>query len=157
MGWSLICGRISNCVHRLSVSHHRSNQKKMNGWSIEVHALIPFSASTDAMAKLQAVDGHPEGYPQLAAFFGCDPRKFLMCRSFMYSRIRHLLYCQDELAQLQQGLIDQDDEDASTSDGRRVLASRKRYEFRNKTRNALIKKIGPKLKEYGKRCWLLSI
>lgn len=77
----------------------------------------------------------------------------------MFSRIRHLLYCQDELAQLQQGLIDQDKEDGNTSDGKRILASRKRYEFRNEKypAKALIKKIGPKLKEYGKRCWLLSI
>lgn len=76
-----------------------------------------------------------------------------MCRSFMYSRIRHLLYCQDELAQLQKGLLTQDDEDASTDYGRIILRSRLRYEVRNENfpRKALIQKIGPKLKEYGKR------
>ena len=80
-----------------------------------------------------------------------------MCRSFTYSRIRHLLYCQDELARLQEGLLDQDDEDASTVDGRKLLISRLRYEYRNEQspQKALMKKIGPKLKEYGKRCWLL--
>ena len=72
----------------------------------------------------------------------------------MYSRIRHLLYCQDELAQLQKGLLEQDDKDASTDDGQRLLISRLRYEHRNSQspQEALIKKIGPKLKEYGKRC-----
>lgn len=82
-----------------------------------------------------------------------------MCRSFMYSRIRQLLYCQDELAYLQKGLLDQDDQDASTDDGRKVLKSRIRYEHRNNQpqRKALIKEIGPKLKEYGKRYWLLSV
>ncbi len=77
-----------------------------------------------------------------------------MCRSFMYSRIRYLLYCQDELAKLQEGLLDQDDELASTDDGQRILLSRKRYEFRNKKfpQKAFMKEIGPKLKEYGKRC-----
>lgn len=76
-----------------------------------------------------------------------------MCRSFMYSRIRHLLYCQDELAQLQKHLLKQDDKDASTVDGGRLLRSRKRYERRNNKfpEHALINKIGPKLKEYGKR------
>ncbi|CAD6566994.1 MAG: hypothetical protein ASARMPREDX12_009209 [Alectoria sarmentosa] len=73
-----------------------------------------------------------------------------MCRSFTYSRIRHLLYCQDELARLQEGLLDQDDEDASTVDGRKLLISRLRYEYRNEQspQKALMKKIGPKLKEY---------
>lgn len=82
-----------------------------------------------------------------------------MCRSFMYSRIRHLLYCQDELAQLQKHLLEQDDIDASTENGQMLLFSRKRYAYRNKKypQDALINKIGPKLKEYGKRCWLCSI
>ncbi|CAD6565252.1 MAG: hypothetical protein ASARMPRED_006524 [Alectoria sarmentosa] len=98
----------------------------------------------------RTIDDHPEGYPQLAAFLDCDSRKFLMCRSFTYSRIRHLLYCQDELARLQEGLLDQDDEDASTVDGRKLLISRLRYEYRNEQspQKALMKKIGPKLKEY---------
>ena len=76
-----------------------------------------------------------------------------MCRSFMYSRIRHLLYCQDELAQLQKRLLKQDDEDASTEHGKRLLRSRIRYEHRNEQfpQTALMNKIGPKLKEYGKR------
>lgn len=75
-----------------------------------------------------------------------------MCRSFMYSRVRHLLYCQDELAQLQERLLKQDEEDASTEDGRQMLRSRKRYRCRNKKfpENAVIDKIGPKLKEYGR-------
>ena len=73
----------------------------------------------------------------------------------MYSRIRHLLYCQDELARLQKDLLEQDKEDASTNDGRILLASSKRYAFRDE--NCPIKKIGPKLKEYGKRSWLLSM
>ena len=72
----------------------------------------------------------------------------------MYSRIRHLLYCQDELAQLQKKLLKQDDEDASTDEG--LLRSRIRYEIRNDQlpQKALMKQLGPKLKEYGKRCWL---
>lgn len=79
-----------------------------------------------------------------------------MCRTFMYSRIRQLLYCQDELAQLQKHLLKQDDEDASTSHGRKLLISRDRYEYRNEQfpQKALINKIGPKLKAYGKRCWV---
>ena len=76
-----------------------------------------------------------------------------MCRSFMHSRIRHRLYCQDELAKLQKGLLDQDDEDSSIDDGT-FLMSRKRYTYRNKPfpEKALIDNIGLKLKEYGKRC-----
>ena len=76
----------------------------------------------------------------------------------MYSRIRHLLYCQDELAQLQKGLLKQDDEDASSADGRGLLLSRIRYEHRSnqEPQKDLMKEIGPKLKEYGKRCSLLS-
>ena len=72
-----------------------------------------------------------------------------MCRSFMYSRTRHLLYCQAELAQLQKGLIDQDDEDARSD--KSLLVSRKRYELRNERfpQKALINEIGTKLKEYG--------
>lgn len=71
----------------------------------------------------------------------------------MYSRIRHLLYCQDELAQLQKNLLEQDDVDASTETGQMLLFSRKRYAYRNKKnpQDALINQIGPKLKEYGKR------
>ena len=74
----------------------------------------------------------------------------------MYSRIRHLLYCQDELAQLQKQLLNQDDEDASTDNGKGLLRSRIRYEIRNDQlpQIALMKQLGPKLKEYGKRCWL---
>ena len=40
-----------------------------------------------------------------------------MCRKSMYSGIRHLLYCQVELARLQKGLLGQDSEDASTVEG----------------------------------------
>ena len=74
-----------------------------------------------------------------------------MCRSFMWSRMRHLLYCQDELAQLQELLINQDEEDASTPYGQTILRSRTKYEIRNKRspKNNLMKEIGPKLKEYG--------
>ncbi|KAM0806013.1 hypothetical protein BDR22DRAFT_194992 [Usnea florida] len=99
---------------------------------------------------LERIEDHPQGYPQLAAFVDCDSRKFLMCRSFMYSRIRHLLYCQAELAQLQEGLIEQDEEDSKSDKGKALLTSRKRYAYRNKIspRQALINKIGPKLKEY---------
>ena len=70
----------------------------------------------------------------------------------MYSRIRHLLYCQDELALLQKSLLEQDDKDASTAHGQRLLLSRKRYAYRNDQfpQNAIIDKIGNKLKEYGK-------
>lgn len=77
----------------------------------------------------------------------------------MYSRIRHLLYCQDELASLQDRLLDLDKKDASDDKTRKVLLSRILYEFRNEQfpKKALIDKIGPKLKEYGKRCWLAFI
>ena len=72
----------------------------------------------------------------------------------MYSRIRQLLHCQDELAQLQNDLLKQDDQDASTPLGRKLLVSRERYDHRSKQfpQDALINRIGPKLKEYGKPC-----
>lgn len=75
-----------------------------------------------------------------------------MCRSFMYARTRHLLYCQDELAQLQQGLLDQDDEDASSEKSKVLMGSRKRWQHRNDEfpRKAILMKMAPKLKEYGK-------
>ena len=74
-----------------------------------------------------------------------------MCRSFMYSRIRTLLYCQDELAHLQQRLLDQDDEDATTEKGQRMLASRDVWQHRSKQipQKAILPKIATKLKEYG--------
>ena len=80
-----------------------------------------------------------------------------MCRSFMYSRIRHLLYCQDELAELQKRLLEQDDKDASTTHGQYLLLSRIRYNYHNSQnpQHDLINQIGPKLKQYGKRCRLL--
>ena len=70
----------------------------------------------------------------------------------MYSRVRHLLYCQDELALLQKHLLQQDDEDGSTEKGQKLLVSRKRYEHRDDQSPAkdIMNKIGPKLKEYGK-------
>ena len=69
----------------------------------------------------------------------------------MYSRIRCLLYCQDELAELQQVLLDQDDEDAKTPMGRCMLVSRDNWQLRNDQDppKALLLKIAPKLKEYG--------
>lgn len=75
----------------------------------------------------------------------------------MYSRIRHLLYCQDELAQLQKDLIQQDNDNASTPHGRIELVSRQRYEHRHRqlAQDSLVNRIGSKLKEYGKRCWPL--
>ena len=77
-----------------------------------------------------------------------------MCRSFMYLRIRQLLYCQDELAKLQEELLEQDNEDARTDDGRGLLLSRKRYKIRNdkSPHKSALSKIVPKLKEFGKRC-----
>lgn len=68
----------------------------------------------------------------------------------MYSRIRYLLYCQDELAELQQDLLDQDVKDAGTTEGQKLLISRIFYEYRNEKvpREAFMDKIGPKLKEY---------
>ena len=107
------------------------------------------------MLNLYTVDDHPIGYPRLTAFIGCDLRKFLMCRSFMYSRIRHLLYCQDELAQLQQCLLDQDDEDAMTEEGQRMLASQQNWQFRSNRvpQKAILLKIAPKLKDYGENSW----
>lgn len=112
--------------------------------------LPPPEGSEEFQKLVGRIKNHPQGYPQLAAFFDCDSRKFLMCRSFMYSRIRHLLYRQDELAELQKDLLDQDKKDSSTIDGRRILTSRIRYEFRNDRSpgDAIINKIGPKLKEY---------
>ena len=74
----------------------------------------------------------------------------------MYSRIRHLLYCQDELAELQKRLLEQDEEDASTTDGQNLLYSRMKYNYHNSQnpKHGLINQIGPKLKEYGRQCRL---
>ena len=71
----------------------------------------------------------------------------------MYLRIRQLLYCQDELAKLQKELLEQDNEDARTDDGRGLLLSRKRYKIRNDNfpQKSFFNKIVPKLKEHGKR------
>ena len=71
----------------------------------------------------------------------------------MYLRIRQILYCQDELAKLQKELLEQDNEDARTDDGRGLLLSRKRYKIRNDNfpQKSLFNKIVPKLEEYGKR------
>ena len=133
----------------------KGTQKLLERSINPIYPWIPAEAITEPYA----VEDHPQGYPQLAAFVDCDSRKFLMCRSFMYSRIRHLLYCQAELAQLQERLIEQDEEDFKSDKGKALLISRKRYAYRNKIspREALINKISPKLKEYGKQFWLSSI
>ena len=76
----------------------------------------------------------------------------------MYSRVRQLLYCQDEIAQLQKDLIKQDDDDASTALREKLLRSRSKYEYCNEKipQKAIINQMGSKLKEHSKQCWLLS-
>lgn len=101
--------------------------------------------------RVSRIDGHPEGYPQLAAFIDSD-ENFLMCRRFGWLNSRVLLYRQDELAKLEETLIDMDDEDI-TYKGGLTLKSRKEDDDREDieeqySRSTLINQIDTKLKEY---------
>lgn len=75
-----------------------------------------------------------------------------MCRRFGWLNSRVLLYRQDELAQLEETLIDMDDEDNTYKDGL-TLKSRREDDIRKDieeqhSRKTLINEIDTKLKEY---------
>lgn len=75
-----------------------------------------------------------------------------MCRRFGWLNTRVLLYRQDELAKLEETLIDMDDEDI-TYKGGLTLKSRKEDDDREDieeqySRSTLINQIDTKLKEY---------
>ena len=95
-----------------------------------------------------AVDDHPEGYPQLAAFLNSD-ENFLLCRRFGFLHSRVLLYRQDELHQLETRLLALDQADAEESP--LVLKSREadNEQDEQEMRKVLIGRIDEKLKEYG--------
>lgn len=97
-----------------------------------------------------AVDDHPEGYPQLAAFISSD-ENFLIARKYGFLRSRVLLYRQDELSVLENDLIALDDDDKMNRP--LALTSRKLDEETDRdpvySRKVLIQKIDDKLKEYG--------
>lgn len=104
----------------------------------------------DAVTRIKRIDGHPEGYPQLAAFLNSD-ENFLMCRKFGFLHQRVLLYRQDELRDLEDRLIMLDDEDRE--DNPRLLKSRMMDDaHENSIRKGLIETIDQKLKEYGRQC-----
>lgn len=102
-------------------------------------------------ANNHAVDDHPRGYPQLAAFVNSDDN-FLIARKYGFLRSRVLLYRQDELSVLEKDLIALDDDDKEKRE--LALKSRKFDEQTDKdpvySRKVLIQKIDDKLKEYGK-------
>lgn len=105
-----------------------------------------------AFADAAAVEDHPEGYPQVAAFINSDDN-FLIARKFGFLRSRSLLYCQDELTVLERELRGLDAEDKEKDP--KALQSRRHDEKKNDdpdySRKALMRKIKDKLKEYGKR------
>lgn len=82
----------------------------------------------------------------MAAFINSDP-SFLMCRRFGFLHSRVLLYRQDELAQLENQLVELDADDAENNP--RALLSRELDEQQDSTRKDLILNINEKLKEYG--------
>ncbi|MCJ1349443.1 hypothetical protein MMC31_007683, partial [Peltigera leucophlebia] len=101
--------------------------------------------------EVSRIDGHPEGYPQLAAFIDSD-ESFLMCRRFGWLNSRVLLYRQDELVKLEETLIAMDDDDTAY-DGGKTLKSREEDDGRKDieeqvSRKTLINQIDTKLKEY---------
>lgn len=96
--------------------------------------------------NMRTVDDHPLGYPRMAAFINSDP-SFLMCRRFGFLHTRVLLYRQDELAQLEQQLVELDVDDADNNP--KVLISRELDEQQDSTRKDLIFGIDEKLKQYG--------
>ena len=101
----------------------------------------------------EAVDDHPKGYPQFAAYINSDDN-FLIARKYGFLRSRVLLYRQDELAVLERDLINLDEDDAENEDQKIRLSSRKTDEEQDtdpvNSRKVLIQKIDNKLKEYGK-------
>lgn len=105
----------------------------------------------EARINLFAVDDHPHGYPQLAAFVNSD-ENFLIARKYGYLRSRVLLYRQDELSVLERELVALDADDQENRP--MALTSRKHDEQTDKdpvySRKVLIQKIDDKLKEYGK-------
>lgn len=102
--------------------------------------------------QVSRIDGHPEGYPQLAAFINSD-QCFLMCRRFGWLNSRVLLYRQAELAELEETLLAMDKEDISYRDGI-TLKSKKEDDERvdiedpQYSRETLINKIDTKLEKY---------
>ena len=96
--------------------------------------------------NIRTVDDHPMGYPRMAAFINSDP-SFLMCRRFGFLHSRVLLYRQDELAQLENQLVELDADDAKNNP--RALISRELDEQQAPWRKDLILGIDEKLKEYG--------
>ncbi|MCJ1286044.1 hypothetical protein MMC26_005386 [Xylographa opegraphella] len=100
----------------------------------------------DEAERIQRIDSHPEGYPQLAAFINSDDN-FAMCRRFGFLHQRVLLYRQDELRDLEDQLIRLDDEDKEEMP--KALKSRKLDDIREGSyRRGLIQQIDEKLKEY---------
>lgn len=103
--------------------------------------------------RVSRIDGHPEGYPQLAAFINSD-ESFLMCRSFGWLNSRVLLYRQAELVEYEERLLDMDEDDITYREGI-TLKSKKEDDDRvgieeQYTRKTLINQIDSKLKEYRK-------
>ena len=87
----------------------------------------------------------------MTAFINSDDN-FLIARKYGYLRSRLLLYHQDELSVLEKGLLALDDDDKKHRE--LALSSRKHDEDTDddpeESRKALMRKIGDKLKEYGK-------
>lgn len=103
------------------------------------------------LIDISAVEDHPEGYPQLAAFANSDDN-FLMCRRFGYLHSRVLLYRQDELSQLENRLLQIDKFDQK--DNPEVLKSRMLDDNDDDpefSRKVLFQKIDEKLRDYGCR------
>ncbi|KAI4099616.1 MAG: hypothetical protein L6R37_005888 [Teloschistes peruensis] len=94
------------------------------------------------------VDDHPRGYPTLAAYMNSSDN-FLMCRRFSFLQTRVLLYRQDELAEMEDTLLNMDDEDKDLEP--LALQSRRLDGDRTEepSRASLIEKIDSKLKQYG--------
>ncbi|KAL8696950.1 MAG: hypothetical protein Q9224_002532 [Gallowayella concinna] len=116
---------------------------------IEQYVYHTCLASLSKNKKLthHTVDDHPRGYPSLAAFMNSSDN-FLMSRRFAFLHTRVLLHRQDELAEMEQTLLDMDDEDRELDAV--SLQSRRRDDERTEqpSRTSLIRKIDDKLKDY---------
>ncbi|MCJ1287269.1 hypothetical protein MMC26_006617 [Xylographa opegraphella] len=108
---------------------------------------LPSAKRDPYKIEVVPVCGYKHGYPQLAAFVGCDPN-FAIYRQFKTVRHRCLLYMQDELRALEHELEQMDLQDSLSNP--RLLSKRSSDAREDPPRRMqLIAKIRDKMHEYG--------
>ncbi|MCJ1378888.1 hypothetical protein MMC17_001987 [Xylographa soralifera] len=112
------------------------------------HRSLPPTKRDPYKIEVTPIHDRKRGYPQLAAFAGCDPN-FAIYRQFKHIRHRCLLYMQDELRELEHDLQQMDLIDILSNE--KLLFSRSRDAREGPLRRMeLIAQIKDKIYEYDK-------